>query len=330
MAINPIFSAPARTPAVTSRPAPAAQATPTQDPSTPTVASDLVSLNGQVMDPGDSAQTGSKSAEMAAAAASGLPGLALAYFSPREWSQLNPGRYHDESHPVHVAETVGEVASNLGRSPERANFLQQVALLHDVDERIDLKSGQQNPVTPARVPVTLEWMDRNSEALSERMGWNSTDLLEAKTLIARTDFPFNDAPKNLGTRYDGQAPVQLYENLLQQLPPERRQQTMEDGLVLRFADQTANYTGGKEQARHYVQGLVEEFQGVGIPINFETMAKGNPTFLASAGTDLEVDWHLADTMHLNKNSLASRDNLMQALPDKRRASLEYLQNNPLT
>lgn len=297
---------------------------------------ELFSITGETLTkkatfPSSAAATQSlKAAQQAAIQATlGLPAVVLAHFSAEEWAQLNPGRYHDQSHPVHVANTVAEVATNLGRSPETAKFLQQVALLHDVDERIDLKTGKQNPVSPARVPVTLEWMDRNQDALSQRMGWDAEKFTEAKTLIARTDFPFNNAPKNLGTRYDGQTPVEVYKNLLEQVPPERRESLMQDGLLLRFADQTGNYTNGAETSRHYIQGLTEELQGVGVPTSFAEMAKGSPAFLATAGTDLQEDFRIAGDLHVDQSHFAKREELVQALPPTRRNNLAYVEHNVL-
>jgi hypothetical protein len=304
----------------------------TSAPAAVQAAPDLVSLNGQVLEPAGSArvqagQLGAAAAENGLAAATGagggLPALVLQYFTPGEWAQLNPGVYHDEYHPVHVANTVADVAHGLGRTPERAEFLQQVALLHDVDERINLSTGAQNKTSPARVPVTLEWMDRNQDAISGRMGWDGADFAEAKALIARTDFPFNDKAKNLGTRYDGQAPVELYEKLLQDVPVERRRQTMEDGLMLRFADQVGNYSVDKEQSSRYIAGLAEEMRGVGIQITNEQLAKGSPDFLRSVGTEMQDDWNIAGNLNIPSSGFADRDQLLTALsPARREAFLE--------
>lgn len=298
----------------------------------PEAALDLISLNGQVLESGGGArvqagQLGQAAAQTgltaATAAGGGLPALVLKYFTPGEWAQLNPGVYHDEYHPVHVANTVADVAQGMGRTPERAEFLQQVALLHDVDERVNLATGQQNKTSPARVPVTLEWMDRNQEAISGRMGWDGTDFAEAKALIARTDFPFNDKARTLGTRYDGQAPVGLYEKLLQELPAERRQQTMEDGLMLRFADQVGNYSVDTEQSSRYIAGLAEEMRGVGIQITTEQLAKGSPDFLRSVGTEMADDWNIAGSLGVPGAGFADRDQLLAALsPARREAFLE--------
>ncbi|MBX3169812.1 MAG: HD domain-containing protein [Candidatus Eremiobacteraeota bacterium] len=281
-------------------------------------------MNGQPLEVGGAARlarSGEAAAQSAATANGSLPALVLRYFTVGEWARLNPGHYHDQEHPVHVANTVAEVAGNLGRSPERAEFLQQVALLHDVDERI----GQSSAVSPARAPVTLEWMDRNQEALGGRFGWNSADFAEAKALIARTDFPFDEKPKNLSTRYDGQSPIMLYQNLLAAVPEERRQQTMEDGLILRFADQTGNYTVDAEQSARYIAGLGDEMRGVGINITNEQLAKGSPDFLRAAGLDMAEDWKIADDLAVPSGDFATRDILLGALSPNRREAFLALQ-----
>lgn len=295
---------------------------PSSVPESPSAATgDLVSLSGQPLESGGGARlaatAGASGSSLASQAGGGLPALAMQYFTPTEWTRLNPGKYHDAHHPVHVAETVGEVAQNLGRTPERARFLQAVALLHDVDERINLTTGEQNPTSPARVPVTLEWIDRNQAVLGERLGWGAADFAEARALIARTDFPFNEQPKSLGTRYDGQTPVGLYEKLLAEVPAERRQQTLEDGMLLRFADQAGNYTVSREQSERYIDGLAQEMRGVGVPITTAELAKGSPDFLRAVGQDVEHDWNIASHLGLSTTPLASREQLVDALSPQR-------------
>lgn len=342
--IRPTFSSPIQ-------PGFTAAATPPKKPeaATPAAATgaetasagDLVSLAGGAIDPGAGqavlaarnsgslARSAGHSAAAASASAGGsLPALVARYFSAGEWSALNPGAYHDEHHPVHVAETAGDLARASGRSEERSTFLQQVALLHDADERVNLTTGGRNaPVTPARAPVTLEWMDQNQSVLQGRMGWDKTDFTEAKALIARTDFPFNEAPKNLGTRYDGQSPVTVYQGLLNELPSERRQATMEDGLLLRFADQVGNYTRDNHQSAAYVQGLAAEMKAVGVPVTPEDMAKNTPGFMKTAGLDVADDFKLASQLGVPDGGFASREQLLDKLPDSRRSAFLNLQNN---
>lgn len=269
---------------------------------------------------GGVARTGLESSMTAAFAGTGLPGLVKESFTEAEFKALNPGAYHDDQHPLHVGETVAGVAKAAGRSPERIRFLQQVALLHDADERVDTKSGDVGDTkTPASVHRTLEWMDKNDEALKKRMGWEDDSFKEAKALIARTDFPFDDNPRNSGTSYDGESPAQTYRKLLQDVPAEKRAGVMEDGLMLRFSDQVGNYTSTYDKAENFVLGLGQELRGVGVPVKDDQLLKDTPTFLASAGADLDHDQKIASEFGL-KPDLKGRDQLMELLPDKLRTN----------
>lgn len=237
----------------------------------------------------------------ALAGGQGVPDLVARYFSAEEFQALNSGHYHNAEHPVAVAEAVGGLAQGYGYTPERTHFLQQVALLHDADER---EEG-----TPARAQVTLEWMDQNAEALSQRMGWSPVDLQEAKALIARTDFPFDEKPRAYGTRYDGKSPVQVYTELLAELPAERRQAAMKDGVVLSFADQTGFYAGSFEQGAEAVRGLAQE-----LKLGFPTMIQTTPGFLANTGNSVELDWQIAGQVGVSNPNLPVREELLSAYP----------------
>jgi len=152
-------------------------------------------------------------------ASQSLAEFASRHFSSNEFQAHNSGSYHNVDHPLVVAEATGGFAHGLGWSPQRKEFMQQVALLHDADDRSQVGSEVIKTGTPARARVTLEWMDQQQDSLKQRFGWNDDQLLEAKALIARTDFPFDDkARKPIGTRYDGQSPLQAYRDLLEQQP----------------------------------------------------------------------------------------------------------------
>lgn len=248
-----------------------------------------------------------------------LPDLVARYFSAEEFQALNSGHYHNAEHPVAVAEAVGGLAQGYGYSPERVRFLQQVALLHDADERI-APDGEARPGTPARAQVTLEWMDRNQQALSDRMGWSGVDFQEAKALIARTDFPFDEKPRQYGTRYDGKSPVQVYTELLAELPAERRQAAMKDGIVLSFADQTGFYAGTFEQGAEAVRGLAEELRPI-LNTGFAAMIQTTPGFLQSAGNSVELDWQIAGQVGVQSPELPGRQELLATYPPTMRANL---------
>ncbi|MBN9416295.1 MAG: HD domain-containing protein [Candidatus Eremiobacteraeota bacterium] len=239
-------------------------------------------------------------------ACSGVAELAARYFSTTEFQALNSGSYHNFEHPLVVADAAGKFAPGLGWTPERKQFIQQVALLHDADDRTQVDSGEVKTGTPARAQVTLEWMEQQKTELSQRFGWSSEQFVEAKALVARTDFPFDDKPKAaMGTRYDGQSSVQVYQELLQQLPQEKQVEVLRDGLALRFADQAGFYANSFDMAVDSVQGLAKELNsGLAGTLKF------TPTFLAGVGNDTQFDRQLADQMGLGSVELPDRERLL--------------------
>lgn len=245
-------------------------------------------------------------------ASNSLAEFASRYFSSTEFQALNSGSYHNFDHPLVVADAAGGFAAGLGWSPQRKQFIQQVALLHDADDRSQLGGDEVKTGSPARAQVTLEWMDQQQEALQKRFGWNREQFVEAKALIARTDFPFDDkAKKPMGTRYDGQSPMQVYRDLLKQLPAEKQAQVLQDGLAVRFADQGGFYAGSFDLAVDSVQGLAKELQMVGVPTDLAGSLKFTPTFLAGVGKDTQLDQQLAAELGLKAN-LPDRDTLLSA------------------
>jgi hypothetical protein len=251
-------------------------------------------------------------------AATSVAELAARYFSTTEFEALNSGTYHNTEHPLVVAEAAGAFAKGLGWSPERKQFIQQVALLHDADDRQQSGSGEIKTGTPARAQVTLEWMDQQQEALESRFNWSPQQFREAKALIARTDFPFDDKPKNpMGTRYDGKSSLQVYQDLLSELPKETQAQVLKDGLALRFADQAGFYSNTFDQAVEAVSDLSEELKKVGVPTDLAGSLKFTPTFLKDLGTDERWDRQIAESLNLRVD-LPTRDTLMQSWePHKR-------------
>ena len=238
-------------------------------------------------------------------ACSSVAELASRYFSCSEFQALNSGTYHNFDHPLVVADAAGAFAQGLGWSPERKQFIQQVALLHDADDRSQVDSHDVKTGTPARAQVTLEWMEQQKEQLSGRFGWSPEQFAEAKVLIARTDFPFDDKPKaDMGTRYDGQSSVQVYQDLLSQLPKEKQAELMRDGLALRFADQAGFYANSFDMAVESVQGLATELN---MPL--AGSLKFTPTFLAGVGTDTQFDQQIAAQLGLEPE-LPDRERLL--------------------
>ncbi|MBS2033986.1 hypothetical protein JST97_03310 [bacterium] len=237
--------------------------------------------------------------------------LASRYFSADEFQALNSGTYHNFDHPIVVADAAGGFAHGMGWSPERKQFIQQVALLHDADDRSQVGSQDVKTGTPARAQVTLEWMDQQKEQLCGRFKWSPEQFKEAKALIARTDFPFDDnARKPMGTKYDGQSPMQVYRELLSELPKEKQAEVLKDGLALRFADQGGFYAGSFDLAVEAVQGLVKELQGVGVPTNLAGSLKFTPGFLGDVGKDTALDKQLAQELGHSELKLPDRDEML--------------------
>lgn len=239
--------------------------------------------------------------------------LASRYFSADEFQALNSGTYHNFDHPIVVADAAGGFAHGMGWSPERKQFIQQVALLHDADDRSQVGSDDVKTGTPARAQVTLEWMDQQKDQLCERFNWKPEQFTEAKALIARTDFPFDDkARQPMGTKYDGQSPMQVYKELLAELPKEKQAEVLKDGLALRFADQGGFYAGSFDMAVDAVQGLVSELQGVGVPTNLAGSLKFTPGFLADVGKDNQLDKQLAQELGHQNLQLPGREEMLSA------------------
>ena len=86
-------------------------------------------------------------------ACSGVAELASRYFSSTEFQALNSGTYHNFEHPLVVADAAGAFGQGLGWSADRKQFIQQVALLHDADDRSQVDTGEVRTGTPARAPV---------------------------------------------------------------------------------------------------------------------------------------------------------------------------------
>jgi hypothetical protein len=246
----------------------------------------------------------------------GLADLASRYFSCAEFEALNSGHYHNSEHPLRVGEAVGGLAHGMGWSPERKLFMQQVALLHDADDRSQMGSSEVRVGTPARVQVTLEWMEQQKDTLCQRMGWNPEQHLEAKALIARSDFPFDDKPRqSMGTAFDGQSPLQVYRHLLEQLPEQRRSAVMQDALALRFADQVGCYSADFDTAVNSVQGLAKE-----IHLPLSGALKNTPSFLSQVGQDTEFDQGLAQELKVAAD-LPGQSQLMAAFEPQQRKNL---------
>lgn len=244
------------------------------------------------------------------------------FLSASEFQDLNCGHYHDTNHALEVADLTERVALALGHETARAKFLHQVALLHDADQRIDPASGAVRPGTPARVQVTLDWMQNEQQRLQKQFGWSDLQFEQALALIARTDYPFDDKVRNLGTRYDGMSPIEVYRSHLQRLPKFWQSQVLADALLLRFCDQAAPYVGSFEHAVCSLKGLVQEFETNGLPVEVGQIWANTPNFLEALGAEIKIDRQLADELGQSGAWLPTREELLKALPWVARINLD--------
>lgn len=251
----------------------------------------------------------------------GQPGAG--YFALAELQSLNSGYYHDSCHALEVAELAFEVALAFGLTPARAEFLKQVALVHDADPRVCSQTGEVQEGTPARVQVTLAWMESEREKLEARFGWEGYQFEEACALIARTDYPFDRTPKCCGTRFDGRSPFEVYRETLGRLPRELREACLRDGLLLRFADQAAAYVKGFARARQSVLDLVDELKNAGVSIQLADSLKKTPEFLNQIGKDLDYDRMLTEELGLPEAHLPTRREILAALGWNKRLKMKW-------
>ena len=272
------------------------------------------------------------SSALQAADAAGLPAAVTRLFAPAEFLMLNSGDYHDAQHPIGVAQTVGTMARSSGRGEERAQFLEKVGLLHDADERI-LLDGQgsynyKEGAAPARVPVTLAFMDLNKNEIQERFEWGDDDFKEAKALVAGSEHPLNDEvgakQQNHVEGYHRQSPKAILKATLEELPAGRRAGLLEEVQILRYADQMSEYGDGPQASREAVLGLSNE---IGVPA--EVLMKGNSAFLNSVGKDNQAikDLPLATIEELSREleiepKAFEPEELFGMLCDRHRRSIE--------
>ena len=240
-----------------------------------------------------------------------ISSLARHLFGGKNFASWNPGSYHDVNHALYVAEVVAEMAGRRRRQPERRCFLAQVALLHDADPR---PAG-----TAAAVFRTLEWMWVHKETLQDSLEWTDAAFASALALIARTDFPFDVTPRQLGTMFDGHSPYTLYRDLLAQLPDHDREQVFEDAQILRFADQCANYCRDFETASTSVDDLAAELSHGPRPMSRWEL--DTPTFLNALAGDTIWDARLQLELRL-RGRIFSQAELIQLLSPARQSNLE--------
>lgn len=228
------------------------------------------------------------------------------------FESLNCGIYHDTTHAILVSKISGKMAKNAGFGRKHCRFLAQVALLHDADERRHPETGEKDPLLPPRVSNTLDWMDRNEDYLCRHFSWTKSNFVLAQAIIARTIYPYDTKPRNVGQRFHGMTPLQISERLHHDLEPELRETAVSLGLILRYADQISNYSGPWRRLERCLKGIREELKAEGAELKGEEL--GTLEFLQAVGSDLTQDKALVLKFGLNRDCLYGQEVLHSFLP----------------
>ena len=174
--------------------------------------------------------------------------------------------YHTFEHSLSVAEVAYRFAKAREVSEKSAVFLAKVALLHDFDPH-------RKADTPARVPVTLSLLSKDfwrvkslkveeyCSVLGEEFKWGKRELLMAKAIIQRTEFPFSR--KHLDAAYRDTSPYDQYDQILRQLSVIDYLDVLfvlqEAPLFAEYADKSNTFlTKGYADAVQAVERLYEE------------------------------------------------------------------------
>lgn len=229
-----------------------------------------------------------------------------------QFERLHSGIYHDTWHAQTVSKLASGMATQAGFNRKDSRFLAQVALLHNADERRCVKTGERQPLQPPQVHNTLDWLLANRDSICRHFCWTKHNFHMACALIARTCYPFDAEPRLLGESFNGKSPVEVAAHFLNLLVPEQREEALRLGLILRFADQIANYTGNWKRVSASLTGMVRELQSTGVKVNIAEL--GTESFLRQVGTDLSQDRALALRFGLSRDGLFNREQLLGLLP----------------
>ena len=231
-------------------------------------------------------------------------------FTAEEWKNLHPELegadiYHSAEHSLEVGRMMEQLAKD--RFPGREKFLGDVARLHDVDPT-------RKPGTPARVPATLEWMDANNVGLKARLGWTDEQFQTAKTIIMRTEFPFDAKPRPSG--YKETSPVETYKKMISDLPPEQRAFAMRAGAMLsEYADKSSFYMEDSKSAQAAVRGLANEMNNVGIKLGANDLQTRTHDFLKTIGRpeSFAIDEQIARELKIEGVRVPLREEMFKSL-----------------
>ncbi|MDE2293200.1 MAG: HD domain-containing protein, partial [Elusimicrobia bacterium] len=242
------------------------------------------------------------------------------YFSPSEFKALHPKNedvYHDWRHSTNVADMAYGFARARGLSDADAAFVREVALLHDVDP-------SRAPGTPARVPATLEALERDfrgevsltgekgRSVLRERFGWDARKLAVAEAMIQRTEFPFADAHPS--PAYKDASPAARYEAMLKAMPEGDAAFALREGALLsEYADKASWY------ATEPFAGALKVVEGLANEINAATGGKAQMTAAKLDSASFLKVIGEPDSFALDARVAKDLGMEMPSLPDRARA-----------
>lgn len=237
-----------------------------------------------------------------------------------QFDRLHSGLYHDAWQAQTVSKLASTMATQAGFSRKDSRFLAQVALLHNADERIDVRSGERQPLLPPQIHNTLDWLQEQRESLCRHFLWTKHNFNMACYLVARTASPFDGEPRLVGQSFRGKSPVEIAGHFLNELPAEMRENAIRLGLILRFADQIANFTGNQKRIDSSLAGMVKELAATGAKVTVADLGIAN--YLPQIGTDLSQDRALALRFGINRDGLPGREALLALLPNPVRRRFE--------
>lgn len=201
--------------------------------------------------------------------------------------------YHNLAHSVRAAKTMMVLAVTQGLlgkenvTEDSIRFLGQVSLLHDYD-------SQRTPNSPARVPATLKEIDSNI------FGWNNLQILMAKAIIQRSEFPFSNTDTREYYVNRNSSPVEDYKHLLEEIfnigGKEAVQFTVLNGaLFSAYADQASGYMTTFNQALKNAENLAKES---GVPVT--AIVPSSSVFLGAIGSQnsFNFDQNISDSFDL--------------------------------
>lgn len=237
-----------------------------------------------------------------------------------QFDRLHSGLYHDAWQAQTVSKLASAMATQAGFNRKDSRFLAQVALLHNADERIDTRTGERQPHLPPQVHNTLDWLLEQRESLCRHFLWTKHNFNMACYLVARTASPFDGEARQVGKNFRGKSPVEIAGHFLNELPSEVREDAVRLGLILRFADQIANFTGNQKRIDVSLAGMVKELAASGAKVTVADL--GIAKYLGQVGTDLSQDRALALRFGINRDGLMGREALLDLLPNPVRRRFE--------